>query len=163
MSAVINYQVGGSISATSGTYIARAADITLFHALQNRELCYVFNSRQMGKSSLLLKVKSQLQQQNTLCCFVDMSRIGSVNITLEQWYGGMVAELWRGFSLPKGKAVFQWWESLGDISPAQKLATLFDKIIDDGDDNQEFVIFFDCIEFEYDGQLTHSKKKRFFS
>ena len=146
MTVTSNYQVGGSIAANSTRYIQREADIALLSALKNRELCYVFNSRQMGKSSLLLKIKSQLQQENYRCCFVDMSRIGSVNITLEQWYGGIVAEIWRGFSYAPGNAVFQWWSTLGDISPAQKLAALLDKIIDDSEAGQEFVIFFDEVD-----------------
>ncbi|WP_157443099.1 AAA-like domain-containing protein [Colwellia piezophila] len=146
MTVTSNYQVGGSIAADSTRYIQREADIALLSALKNRELCYVFNSRQMGKSSLLLKIKSQLQQENYRCCFVDMSRIGSVHITLEQWYGGIVAEIWRGFSYAPGNAVFQWWSTLGDISAAQKLAALLDKIIDDSEVGQEFVIFFDEVD-----------------
>ena len=146
MAAQSKYQVGGSISATRGTYVEREADAELLTALNNRELCYIFNSRQMGKSSLLLNIKSQLQQQGYRCCFVDMSRIGSVKITMEQWYGGLVSELWRGFSLPPGNAVFDWWNSLGAISAPQKLAALFDKIIADSEAEQEFAIFFDEID-----------------
>lgn len=51
------YQVGGSLNHQDISYIEREADIQLYQALQNRDFCYVLNSRQMGKSSLLVRTK----------------------------------------------------------------------------------------------------------
>ncbi|NRB37131.1 MAG: response regulator [Pseudomonadales bacterium] len=140
------YQVGGSISATTSVYIQRQADTELYQALSSGELCYVFNSRQMGKSSLLVNVKSLLQQEGYRCCFIDLSRIGSVNVTTEQWYAGIISELWRGFELPTGKAMLQWWQSLGDITAAQKLAIFFQQPLLESYPDQPLAVFFDEVD-----------------
>lgn len=139
-------QVGGSLASQNRYYIKRKADVELYDALTNQELCYVFNSRQMGKSSLLLHVKNQLAEQGTHCCFIDLSRIGSVDITNEQWFAGIISELWRGFNLPAGKAMLDWWMSLEHLSPAHKFDQFFTELLSHYDDNSHFVIFFDEVD-----------------
>ena len=61
------YQVGGSLAGTDLGYVERQADTKLYNALKNGEFCYVSNSRQMGKSSLLVRVRYLLEQENVLC------------------------------------------------------------------------------------------------
>ncbi|GLP97261.1 AAA-like domain-containing protein [Paraferrimonas sedimenticola] len=139
------YQVGGSISASTSIYVERQADKELIKALQAQEFCYVFNSRQMGKSSLLLKTKQDLQAQGVDCCFIDVSRIGSSDTTIEQWFGGIVYELCRGFDLLKDFDPLPWWRSLGGLPPAQKLSDFLEKILLPSRDSQ-MVIFLDEID-----------------
>ncbi|MDJ0534097.1 MAG: AAA-like domain-containing protein [Xenococcaceae cyanobacterium MO_207.B15] len=86
------YQVGGSLKATSSTYVYRKADFQLYEALKEGKFCYIFNSRQMGKSSLLVRTKHRLQQEGFKCTTVDLSVIGSEEITLLQWYKGITAD-----------------------------------------------------------------------
>jgi len=51
------YQVGGNLTPDNPSYIERQADKNLFNKLKLGSFCYVFNSRQMGKSSLGIIVK----------------------------------------------------------------------------------------------------------
>ncbi|GLS82435.1 AAA-like domain-containing protein [Paraferrimonas haliotis] len=124
-----SYQVGGSISSSTSIYVERQADQELTQALLEGKFCYVFNSRQMGKSSLLLHTKEHLQQQNITCCFIDVSRIGSTDTKSEQWYGGLVYELCRGFGLIGTFDVLKWWRELGELTPAQKLSDFLEKVL----------------------------------
>lgn len=82
------YQVGGSLKVKSPTYVYRQADDQLYKALKRREFCSIFNSRQMGKSSLLVRTKHRLQQSGFKCTSVDLSIIGSEKVTALQWYKG---------------------------------------------------------------------------
>ncbi|MGB3637109.1 MAG: hypothetical protein WBA39_05895 [Rivularia sp. (in: cyanobacteria)] len=56
------YQVGGSLAGTDLSYVQRQADTELYNALRNAEFCYVLNSRQMEKSSLLVRARYLSEQ-----------------------------------------------------------------------------------------------------
>ncbi len=75
------YQVGSSLTNNAPSYISRQCDQDLYEALQRGEFCYVLNSRQMGKSSLLVQMRHRLQQEDYPCTVVDMTSIGSENMT----------------------------------------------------------------------------------
>ncbi len=141
-----NYQVGGSLTNNSPSYVERAADSQLYEALYQGEFCYVLNSRQMGKSSLLVKTKYRLQQQGFICTTVDMTNIGSENITSAQWYKGVVADLWSGFNLLETINLKTWWKEREDISLLQRLSYFISEVLLVHFQKERLVIFIDEID-----------------
>lgn len=94
-----HYQVGGSLAIDAPCYVSRQTDQELLEYLENGDFCYVFNSRQMGKSSLLVRTSKILREQGWKTATIDMTAMGSEMITPEQWYWGMISRLWRTFKL----------------------------------------------------------------
>jgi WD40 repeat protein/signal transduction histidine kinase/DNA-binding response OmpR family regulator len=147
-----DYQVGGSLSMDTPYYVVRSADCQLYNALKQGKFCYILNARQMGKSSLMVRMIHNLQQEGYRCTAIDMTRISNENITPEQWYKGLAVELWQGFDLCERVNLKTWWNEHKDLSLIQRLSQFIEEILlgetkaEDNLDQPPIVIFFDEID-----------------
>lgn len=149
---IYQYHVGGSLPPNSPTYITRQADFELYEKLQNGEFCYVLNSRQMGKSSLLVHTMEKLINDGFICATIDLSDLGSQQVSLEQWYGGLAYKILSNFNLFNPLEFMSWWGDRSFLSPVQRLADLIDNLILSQIDSK-IVIFID----EIDNTLSFSE------
>ncbi|MGP1387158.1 MAG: AAA-like domain-containing protein [Thainema sp.] len=140
------YNVGGCLQADAPNYVVRQADIHLYQTLQASEFCYVFSSRQMGKSSLLARVKDQLQHQGARCAYLDMTRLGSDGLTQSQWYAGVLMSLLQSLGLSSQLNFREWWQTDQDRSLMQRLNQLVDEVLLPATGEAPLYIFVDEID-----------------
>ncbi|MEM9214458.1 MAG: CHASE2 domain-containing protein [Cyanobacteria bacterium P01_F01_bin.150] len=122
-----SYQPGGSLPPDSPTYVKRQADADLYQSLLAGIYCYILNARQMGKSSLRIRTMKLLEQQGIACTDIELSGIGSQQITSAQWYGGMIQELVSGFGLSFKRRA--WMQEREDLSPVQRLSQFIETVL----------------------------------
>ena len=140
------YQVGGSLSNNNHNYVARAADTELIAALQQGEFCYVFNSRQMGKSSLLVRSKYALEQLGHATVAIDLTGIGSEEIDAVQWYRGLIYQLYLGLNIKPQVNLKKWWQEQAELSLVQRLQNFLLEVVLPALEGRSLIILIDEID-----------------
>ena len=123
-----NYQVGGSLPADAPSYVERQCEHEYYELLKQNKYCYVFNCRQMGKSSLRVRVTHRLKAEGIVCATIDPQKIG-VEVTCEQWYASAIRSLVGDLEL-KDKFDLRSWIKERDLSsPVQRFAEFIDLVV----------------------------------
>ncbi|MEK0180000.1 MAG: hypothetical protein EAZ78_06420 [Oscillatoriales cyanobacterium] len=139
------YQVGGSLTNNAPNYVKRRADDDFYNGLKAGELCYVLNSRQMGKSSLQVRTIQRLRNDGIACAAIDISEIGNRGVTPEQWYAGLLRILENNFNLSDVVNVRTWWRDRNFLAPVQRLSEFIETVLL-ANISSNIVIFIDEID-----------------
>jgi WD40 repeat protein len=109
---------GGTLPLDSRSYVERDCDIALHAALSAGRYCYVLNTRQMGKSSLSVRVLARLESEGCRTACIDLTQMGGRNVSPEQWYTGLAVELGRALGLRK--EVLDFCRGASDFAPLER-------------------------------------------
>jgi hypothetical protein len=112
------YITGGTLQHDAPCYVERQADKELYSWLLQSEFCYVLTSRQMGKSSLMVRTTNRLRQAQVHVVALDLTAIG-LNLTPEQWYDGILLRIGRQLRLEDELEAY--WQDHQRIGPVQRL------------------------------------------
>ena len=108
---------GGTLNAEAPSYVSRKADDELYVGLIRGEYCHVLTSRQMGKSSLAIRIAERLRAEETAVAQLDLTTVGHA-LNPEQWYYGLLFSL--GEQLDLQGELEEFWQSHEDLGPLQR-------------------------------------------
>ena len=120
------YVTGGTLRRDAPSYVERAADLQLYSDLIEGKFCYVLTSRQMGKSSLMVRTAARLRQQGVAVAVLDLTALGQT-LTAEQWYDGLVGRI--GQQLELEDSLESFWLSHTRVAPLQRLMRAIREIV----------------------------------
>ncbi|MDT4896704.1 MAG: hypothetical protein QOH25_1781 [Acidobacteriota bacterium] len=111
------YVIGGTLQRDAPSYVKRQADDKLYNGLSAGQFCYVLTSRQMGKSSLMVRTSVRLRADDVAVVVLDLTAIGQ-NVTAEQWYEGLLDLIGQQLNLEEELEKF--WLANKRIGPLQR-------------------------------------------
>jgi AAA-like domain/WD domain, G-beta repeat len=120
------YTVGGTVQASGGLYIPRKADEDLLALCRAVTFAYVLTSRQMGKSSLMVRTAEQLTHEGIRSVIIDLNQIG-VQVTAEEWYLGLLTTI--ADDLMPVIDLAGWWQARAYLGVTQKLTQFFQEVL----------------------------------
>ena len=116
------YVAGGTVQAGGGIYVRRAADDQLYAACLRGGLAYVLNSRQVGKSSLMIRAAERLLEEGGRVAIIDFTTMGA-NLTADDWYRGIVKAVAEQLDL--GLEGGAWWDFQAGLGATDRFTRFF--------------------------------------
>lgn len=136
------FRTGGTLSAEAPSYIVRQADADLLRTLTVGEYAWVLDSRQKGKSSLLVRAANQLRERGARVVKLDLQRFGA-SLTEEQWYAALTRALDSQLKIPGGAQAH--WRAHESESPAVRWLKAVESLIQS--DGSPLVVFVDEVDY----------------
>lgn len=136
-------QVGGTLG-RNDLYVRRAEDEVAFDLLARHEFVSILTSRQMGKSSLMVRLSARLRaERGARVVNVDMAGDLGTPGDADGWYRGLLEMIAGRLRLEHD--VDAWWRDLGRGTPNQRLFQFFREVVRPAID-APIVIFLDEID-----------------
>ena len=121
------FVAGGTLWREAPSYIIRPADEELFRLTFTGEYCNVLAARQMGKSSLMVRMANRLHEAGITTAILDVSILGGGISTPEAWFFGFLDEL--AIQLGLDEDVGAWWEAHANYNPVQRFSNFLRDVL----------------------------------
>ncbi len=120
------FVTGGTLRHDASCYVERPADRQLMSGLLSGEFCYVLTSRQMGKSSLMVRTAGRLKNRGMDVVVLDLTAIG-LNLSAEQWYDGLVVRMANQLRLED--ELEEFWTGNTRLGPLQRMMAALQQVV----------------------------------
>lgn len=137
------YVVGGTLKASERCYVPRTADEELLESLKKGDYCYILTTRQMGKSSLVIRTAKKLKKFNICSAYIDLTAIGK-DVALESWYLGQIKRIIK--AVCKDFKYMDWWKENASFSEVDRYVTFLSEVLLQ-QISSPVIIFIDEIEY----------------
>jgi tetratricopeptide (TPR) repeat protein len=135
------FVAGGTMPPDVRSYVTRPADDELFDLALKGAFCYVLTTRQMGKSSLMIRTARRLQAQGVQTAIIDLTEMGSNEG--DTWYLDLLTELADELDLSVDPET--WWAERSALGNVRRFTNfLRDVVLTEIED--QVVIFIDEID-----------------
>jgi len=121
------YKSGGTLGLDAASYVTRRADEDLFSAIRAGEFCYILDSRQVGKSSLMAHSKRRLEEAGVAVAAVELTALGISSTTPEQWYDALLAKI--GAQLGLEDALEDFWFEHERLAPLPRFLEALRQVV----------------------------------
>ena len=135
------FVAGGTLSPNVPSYVKRDADDELFNLGLGGQFCYVLTTRQMGKSSLMIRTARRLQTEGIQTAIIDLTEMGT-NVA-DTWYLDLLTEIADELDLETDPE--EWWQERASLGHVRRFTNfLRDVVLTEIED--QIVIFIDEID-----------------
>lgn len=135
------FVAGGTLSPSVPSYVTRPADDELYEAALSGQFSYVLTTRQMGKSSLMIRTARRLQSEGVQTAIIDLTEMGT-NVA-DTWYLDLLTEIADELDLDTDPEA--WWQERAALGHVRRFTNfLRDVVLEEIDD--QIVIFIDEID-----------------
>ncbi len=122
------FVAGGTLAPDVPSYVTRPADEELYQHILAGEFCYVLTSRQMGKSSLMVRTAKRLQESGQVKpIIIDLTKSGTAQVTPEQWYLMLVKQIANGLRLKTNPLT--WWQENQVLDPVTRFSDFLREVV----------------------------------
>ena len=140
---VIRIQAGGTLDPKRHVYIERPEDARVLGLLLDHQFVNIISPRQMGKSSLMIRVLQELESSGVRAVHIDMSTLVEFSADADVFYTEFLTKI--GFELKLPIRVEEWWKAHASKSTNRRLIEFFQSVVLDNVDGP-IVIFIDEID-----------------
>jgi WD40 repeat protein len=137
------YVTEGPVYHDAPSYIERRADTEVYELLAAGHYCHVLTARQMGKTSLVVRVAARLRHAGAAVATLDPTADGQ-NVDPEQWYYGLLTQIGRELGIED--ELNEFWEAQTKWGPFRRWREALLRVVL-ARFEQRVVFFLDEIDF----------------
>jgi formylglycine-generating enzyme required for sulfatase activity/S1-C subfamily serine protease len=120
-------QAGGTLNPRRHLYIERPDDQTLLKLLSEGQYVNVLTSRQMGKSSLMVRTAQALTDQGVRCAIVDLAAELGTPENAATYFLGILSKIVRDLKVELDLKA--WWAERPEDTANQRLMRFFREVV----------------------------------
>lgn len=117
------YTTGGSVNPQEQIYATRRADDELLDISVKGEFAYLLTSRQIGKSSLVIRTAQKLRDIGIQSAHIDLQGITEDGLSAEGFYLGLIHAIEDELNISTDYE--DWWQRNAHLGLVQRLTTYF--------------------------------------